>query len=146
SQTRAQLGAEVAWPRSSGEEDKAAQQVRRLLERQLTAEDAVQIALLNNRGLRADFEELKISEADLVEAGRLPNPLFDLRRPSGGGQLDLEEALSFNVLSLLSMPYAVAIERQHVEETQQLVVARVAELAARVRESYFRALAARESA
>jgi len=42
----------------------------------LSAADAVQVALLNNRMLQADFEELGISEADLVRAGRLPNPRF----------------------------------------------------------------------
>src|SRR5262245_50271660 len=47
--------------------------VRTLAARPLTASSAVQIALLNNRGLQAAYNELGISEARMVEAS-LPAP------------------------------------------------------------------------
>src|SRR3984885_8838037 len=100
------LAREIQWPRTPQEQAKVDAQVATLLGHPLTAEDAVQIALLNNRMLQGTFEELGISEADLVQAGRLPNPRFDLRRASAAGQYDVEETLSLNVLSLLTMPYA----------------------------------------
>jgi outer membrane protein TolC len=105
----------------------------------------VQIALLNNRMLQAVFEELGISEAALVQAGRLPNPRFDLRHASAAGQYDVEETLSLNVLSLLTMPYARDIERQRFAQTQNAAVLRVAQLAKDTREAYYAAVAARES-
>jgi outer membrane protein TolC len=142
---RRHLAREVEWPRTSQERAKADAQVAALLQHPLSAEDAVQIALLNNRMLQAAFEELGISEADLVQAGRLPNPRFDLRHAGAAGQYDVEETLSINVLSLLTMPYARDIERQRFAQTQNAAVLRVAQLAKDTREAYYAALAARES-
>ena len=41
----------------------------------LQADDAVQIALLNNRALQSTYWNVGIAEADLVQAGRLQNPV-----------------------------------------------------------------------
>jgi outer membrane protein TolC len=142
---RQRLAANIEWPRTSQERAKADAQVAALLGHPLTAEDAVQIALLNNRTLQGAFEELGISEADLVQAGRLPNPRFDLRHASAAGQYDIEETLSFNVLSLLTMRYAREIQRQRFAQTQRVAVLRVAQLAKDTREAFYAAVAARES-
>jgi outer membrane protein TolC len=142
---RRHVAGEIQWPRTTQERAKADAQVAALLAQPLSAEDAVQIALLNNRMLQGAFEELGISEADLVQAGRLPNPRFDLRRASAAGQYDVEETLTFNVLSLLTMPYARDIEKQRFAQTQQLAVLRVAQLTKDTREAYYAAVAARES-
>src|SRR5271170_7287229 len=143
--TRSHLNQDVEWPRTPEEERKVASRVAELLSRPLTAEDAVQIALLSNHRLQAEFQQLGISEADLVQAGRLPNPRFDLRHASAAGQYDVEETLSFNVLSLLTIPYARGIERQRFAQTQRVTVLRVARLARDTREAYYAAVAARES-
>ena len=139
------LALNPAWPRTAEEKDKVAAQVAGLLRHPLSAADAVQVALLNNRLLQADFEELGISEADLVQAGRLPNPRFDLRHAGAGGQYDIEETLSLNVLALLTMPYARDIEKRRFAQTQTAAVLRIAQLAQDTREAFYRALAARES-
>jgi outer membrane protein TolC len=142
---RQRLASDIEWPRTSQERAKADAQVAALLGHPLTAEDAVQIALLNNRMLQGGFEELGISEADLVQAGRLPNPRFDLRHAGAAGQYDVEETISFNVLSLLTIPYARGIERQRFAQTQRVAILRVAKLAKDTREAYYAAVAARES-
>jgi outer membrane protein TolC len=143
--SRRHLAIEPAWPRTPEEKDKVAAQVAGLLNHPLSAADAVQVALLNNRMLQADFEELGISEADLVQAGRLANPRFDMLHASAGGQYDIEETLSFNVLALLTMPYARDIEKRRFAQTQNAVVLRIAQLAQDTREAFYRAVAARES-
>ena len=142
---RQHLAQDIQWPRTSQERAKADARVAELLGHPLSAEDAVQIALLNNRMLQGAFEELGISEADLVQAGRLPNPRFDLRHASAAGQYDVEETLSINVLSLLTMPYARNIEKQRFAQTQRVAVLRVAQLAKDTREAYYAAVAAREA-
>lgn len=139
---RRHLAVDPAWPRTSDERAKVDAQVAQLLEHPLSAADAVQVALLNNRKLQADFEELGVSEADLVQAGRLPNPRFDLRHAGAGGQYDIEETLSFNLLSLLTMPYARDIEKRRFAQTQNAVVLRIARLAQDTREAYYAAVAA----
>ena len=65
--------------------------------------------------------------------------------PSAGGQYDIEETLSFNVLALLTMPYARDIEKRRFAQTQNAVVLRIAQLAQDTREAFYRAVAARES-
>src|SRR5262245_2083240 len=59
----------------STEEDAATARshVTRLLKRPLTADAAVQIALLNNRGLQAAYNELGISEAKMIAATLPPS-------------------------------------------------------------------------
>jgi outer membrane protein TolC len=142
---RQHLAKDVEWPRTAQEQAKLDTRVAQLLERPLTVDDAVQVALLNNRMLQSAFEELGISEADLVQAGRLPNPRFDLRHATGAGQYDIEETLSFNVLALLTMPSARAIEKRRFAQTQDAAVLTVAQLAKDTREAYYAAVAARES-
>ena len=63
--------------------------VRRLLRRGLTVDTAVQIALLNNRGLQAAYNELAIAEADLVQDSLPPNPTFSITRIAGDGALEI---------------------------------------------------------
>jgi|HubBroStandDraft_5_1064220.scaffolds.fasta_scaffold58541_1 outer membrane protein TolC len=142
---RRHLSKDIQWPRTSQEQAKTDARVAELLGHPVSAEDAVQIALLNNRMLQGAFEELGISEADLVQAGRLPNPRFDLRHAGAAGQYDVEETLSINVLSLLTMPYARGIEKQRFAQAQRVAVLRVAQLAKDTREAYYAAVAAAEA-
>lgn len=142
---QSRLDKNVNWPRTDAEAAKSAAEVTQLLSQPLGADDAVQVALLNNRALRSSFQNLQISEADLVQSGRLPNPRFDFSHASADGQLDIVETLSFNVLSLLTLPYAHDIEKQRFAQTQNAVFLDIAQLAAQTREAYFAAVAARQS-
>jgi outer membrane protein TolC len=144
-QTRARLGQEVRWTRTGEEAAKSGALVAALLTHEISVDDAVQIALLNNRELQASFEGLGISEADLVQSGRLPNPRFTFRHAGAGPQYDIEETLTFNVLSLFTAPYAHDIEKKRFAETQSAVVIEVVRLANETRQAYFAAVAARES-
>jgi outer membrane protein TolC len=143
--TRANLGKEVRWPRAENEQAKVDAQVAASLEHPVSVEDAVQIALLNNRALQASFEQLGISEADLVQSGRLPNPRFTLRHVGAAGQYDIEESLTFNVLSLLIAPYAHEMEKRRFAEVQSAVLVSVVELAGDTRRAFIAAVAARAS-
>src|SRR5262249_20474895 len=53
--------------------------VRALLAKPLTASSAMQIALLNNRGLQAAYNDLGISEAQMIEASLPPSPSLAFR-------------------------------------------------------------------
>ncbi len=61
----------MKWARSDADRAEVAERVASLLGKPLTADDAVQLALLNNRALQAGFHDLGISEAELVRAFRL---------------------------------------------------------------------------
>ena len=96
-----------------------------LLAQPLTVDDAVQVALLNNRGLQATFLELGISEAELVQAGRLPNPGFCIRAQTQGGEVEIERLLLFNLARLLAMPMIGEIEQRRFAQTQAMVTLQV---------------------
>ena len=50
--------AQIAWSQGVELDQEAAERLRSLLQRKLTADDAVQIALLNNRDLQAMYSDL----------------------------------------------------------------------------------------
>jgi outer membrane protein TolC len=143
--TQQRLAKQVAWTRTPEERARVDQQVAELLHHSLMADDAVQIALLNNRALQASFETLGISEADLVQSGRLPNPRFTYRRASAGGLYTIEESVVFNILSLATAPSVHEIEKRRFAQTQSAVLIDVVQLADRTRRAYFTALGARET-
>jgi len=85
----------VTWEPDNEVDAAISDVVRGLLGQQLTADAAVQIALLNNRDLQATFEDLGIARADLVQAGLLRNPMFLAERRFAGqaAELDLMQEL-----------------------------------------------------
>lgn len=135
---------DVIWQKSSNEQKQAADRVAILLSDCIDVDDAVQIALLNNKGLQASFYELGISETDVVQAGRLPNPKFSMLYARDHGDYKIEQALTFNIFSLVTMPKALAIERQNFEKTKQSVALDVLKLAYQTRLAYFNAVAANQ--
>ena len=142
--TKERTGQAVTAQRSP-EDGKAAQdRVLDLLRAPLTADSAVEVALLNNRGLRAKFAELGIAEADLVRAGRLRNPSFSFGRLSGGGNVEIDRAVLFDVLGLLTLPLATEVGQRRFEQAQYQAAYDAVSLAAEVRQAYFDAVADQE--
>ena len=146
---RERLEKELAWARTESDRDTIASRTTDLLAKPLTVDDAVQLALLNNRGLQASFAELSLSEADLVLAGRLPNPHFSMLRASkiegGVREFKIEQALTFNIFSLVTMPLLTGIERRRFEQTQVSVALEMLRLASETRKAYYGAVAAQQS-
>jgi outer membrane protein TolC len=139
------LAKDLQWVRSDADREALSRRVDDLLARPLTADDAVQLALLNNRGLQADFAELGIGEAELVQAGRLPNPGFSFARLRRGDEVELERGIHFNLARLLAMPMIQQVEQRRFAQTQGRVATAVLALAAQTRKAYFQALAAEET-
>lgn len=139
------LGKDVQWPRSAAAQDGIDLRVRELLAQPLTVDDAVQVALLNNRGLQASFQELGITEAEVVLAGRLPNPGFSFGRSSRGDEREIERGLHFNLARLIAMPLTRQMESRRFQQTQGRVAMGVLSLAADTRKAYYTALAAEET-
>ena len=142
---RDRLGQDVSWVRTDAERIAADQRVAELLGTPLSAEAAVQVALLNNRGLQASFDELGIADADRVQAGLLPNPGFTFGRLRQGAGSEIDRSLTFNLSHLLTMPMARDIAGQRLEQTSGAAIISVLSLASQVRKAYYTALAAEES-
>jgi outer membrane protein TolC len=136
------LGQDVRLVRNDDDARALATLIAAKLRTPLTADDAVQIALLNNRGLQSTYWNAGIAEADLVQAGRLKNPSFTFQRTHQGDAVDIERSLTFNLVSLLTAPIATRIEGRRFEQTRLMVANEVLKHAARTRLAYFDAVAA----
>ncbi|HEX2831044.1 MAG TPA: TolC family protein [Burkholderiales bacterium] len=136
--------AEPRWARTDAERGEVRQAVTSLLGQPLTADAAVQIALMNNRGLQATYSDLGIAEADLVQAGRLPNPRFAFERLVRGDELEIGRAFIVNVLSLLTMPARTQIEQRRFAVAKTRVAGEAARVAADTRRAWYSAVAAQE--
>ncbi|HKX95242.1 MAG TPA: TolC family protein [Methylibium sp.] len=143
---RERLGQEVRWARSDAERAAADARVAELLARPLTADAAVQVALLNNRGLQAAFEQLGITEVEAVQATRLPNPGFSIGRFRQGDEVEIERSVHLNLARLLAAPWVAELESRRVAQARRGAVLEVLALAADARKAQVQAVAAEETA
>jgi outer membrane protein TolC len=141
---RERLNKDVTWQRDDGGRDSVRSAVKRFLASPLSADNAVQVALLNNPGLQATYAELGIAEADLVQAGRMTNPHFAYLRTSEGGERKLEWALTFPIIDLLTIPLRTRIESDRFEQVKLAVAGRMLDVATMTRNSWIEAVTAEE--
>jgi cobalt-zinc-cadmium efflux system outer membrane protein len=142
-QTRARLGSSAMVPSSSVEATEAPRHVTALLKRPLTPDTAVQIALLNNRRLRASLEDVGIAYADLVEAATWSNPSLaaSVRFPSGGGGTNHEFGLAADVLNWLLTPLRAKMAASELEKAKRLASHEILTLAADTKSAFYEAQA-----
>ena len=118
-----ELGKDVAAIRNKDDADAARAVVERLLKRPLTADAAVQIALLNNRRLQAAYNELGIAEAAMVGASLPPNPTVSLSRIAGSGELEIERRIIADILALATLPARADIAADRFRQAQLRAIA-----------------------
>lgn len=143
--TQERIGQQGKLLRSDEDHKALAGLLQEQLKQPLTADGAVQIALLNNRGLQATYWSLGIAEADLVQAGRLQNPAFGYKHTQGGGDTSIERTLGFNLVSLITAPLASRIEGRRFEQTKLAVAEQALKVAAETRRAYYEAVAAAQA-
>jgi hypothetical protein len=139
------LGKDLVLARTPADLDTIEQRVAELLAPPLTADNAVQIALLNNRGLQASFQELGMTEAEVVQAGRLSNPAFVFGRKTRGTETELEYFLAFNLARLIALPMINEIEARRFAQVQGAVTLSMLGIAADTRKAWVAAVAAQET-
>lgn len=132
--------------RSGVEDARARTFVRERLAKPLTADDAVQIALLNNPGLQALYGEVGIATANLAQAGRLPNPRFTFSRLAGPASLEIERGVSLEVVSFFTRPLLQTLERGRLTHAQLQAALEAVKVGAEARRAYVSAIAAAELA
>ena len=133
------IGLAVRWNSQSQDDRSVDAAVNTLLAHPLSAEESVQIALLNNRHLQARFEDLGIAQADLVQAGLLKNPVFDVGvrfpdRSPLGTYLDIGVAEDFLDIALL--PARKKLAEVRFEEAKAEIVAEVLAVASDTRDAF----------
>lgn len=139
-------GADIVWIRGDEADQRVASRVRDLLSDELTADEGVQIALLNNRDLQATYEDLGLAQAEVVEAGLLENPVFEVEVlfPEGGDGTAVEMGIMQSFIDLLMIPMRRKIAASAFEEAKLRVTGEVLDLAGEVREAYYEHQAAQQ--
>lgn len=136
----ARSGYETRWMRDDAQCAEIEQAVATRLQTNLTARSCVTIALLNNRGLQVEFEDIGISQAELSEASRLKNPQFEgmWRLPTHGPNVvNAEYALAQEFLDLLTLPARKEIAARNLEATKLRIAHQVLSLAAEVQRAFY---------
>lgn len=138
---------DALWQQSQAARAQAADVVKKLVRQPLTVSSAVRIALLNNRGLQAAFEDIGIAQADVLEAVTLPNPTieFEVQFPATAGALNRYAwVVAQEFVQLLMIPLKKRISEDALEVARLRVAAQVLDLVAAVKKSYFTAQAGQQ--
>jgi cobalt-zinc-cadmium efflux system outer membrane protein len=135
------------WNQGTEADQEVEKAIEEMLKVKLTPEAAVQIALLNNPNLQAVYEELGITQADVVEAGLLENPVLfgQARWPNKSeASTNYEFGITQNFLNILMLPARKKLSAIRFEQVKLHVASEVIRLVAEVRKSYFSALGAQQ--
>jgi len=108
--------------------------------RPLTANSAAQVALLNNAGLRADFKDIGIAQADWVEAGLLKNPElgFGLGFPLIAPEATrVTASFTQSFLDLLTLPSRKKIAAAQLEAVRLRIADKALALVAETKSEFY---------
>lgn len=143
---RLEIGRDAVKLSSAEETRRARERVQALLSEPLSEDTAVQIALLNNRGLQAAYNDLGISEAEYVQASLPPNPAIAVSRTFGtGGFSEFGFQLIGNLLKMATLPRRMEIAKREFEEARYRAVATTLSFSVDARRAYVRAVAAQQN-
>jgi cobalt-zinc-cadmium efflux system outer membrane protein len=138
----------LQWNQETEADREVEKTIEEMLKNELTPEAAVQIALLNNPNLQAIYEDLGITQADVVEAGLLENPVLfgQARFPNKSEEsTNYEFGITQNFLNILIRPARKKLSAIRFEQVKLQVADKVIQLAADVQKSYFSAIGAKQT-
>ncbi|MGE3181403.1 MAG: TolC family protein [Phycisphaerae bacterium] len=102
-----------------GDNEDAAAKTRDLLADGLTADEAVQVAMLNNPRVRAAMLSINVSRADFVQSTLYTNPslFLSLRMPDGSGRSNVEFNLAQSIAELWLVPARTRVAQRDLDRT-----------------------------
>jgi len=142
---RSRIGAEPRLARDDAAARELAQSVQALLGKPLGMDDAVKVAVLANPGLQASYWKVGIAQADLAQAGRLPNPAFDFKHVSNAGDIAIERTFTVGLARLLTLPLASRLEARRFEQVKLDVAREIEQHARDTRIAWVEAVAANQA-
>ncbi len=142
---------ETVWIENADHSRAVSERVRKMVHRKtINAETAVQVALLNNRGLQASYAALGMSAADAWQDTMLENPivsvgLFGLAHPEVSGFRTIESTVAANLVSLATQKQRVDVSDTRFRQAQAVAIGDTLSLAAETRRAWIDAVAAFET-
>lgn len=138
------IGTCVHWNQTCCENSLITNYIQDLLFQPLSVESAMQIALLNNPEVQATFEEIGIAEADLIEAGLLTNPAFEIevRYPHQKKlRTNIEYLITLTFLDIFLIPLRTRLASTELEQAKLRVANEILNLAFEVRKTFYELIA-----
>lgn len=141
------INKETYWNHGCYEDERIANAIQVLLQQELTADVAVQIALLNNPKIQEIFEEIGIAQADLVDAGLFSNPTFDIvfrYPPKKELKTNIEYSITSSLIDLFLIPLRVKVAKAELEQITLRVTNEILDLAFEVEQTFYELQAAQQ--
>lgn len=138
-------GAKSVWVQNSEQARSIAEQTSKLVRNKtLNADKAVEVALLNNKGLQAAYADLGISAAELWQQSLPANPVVSVGLPRIGVARTIETTIVTNVIALATRKRRMEIADIRFRQAQLQATEATLKLAADTRRAWVEAVAAWE--
>ncbi len=145
-------GKQTVWVQNQEQAKHVSAQVQALLKsrKTISADTAVQIALLNNKGLQATYADLGDAAADVWQTALLPNPVISvglngIGTPGLEAFKSIEGAIASSLLALATQPQRQAVAETRFQKAELNAALQTLTLAAETRRAWINAVAAWET-
>lgn len=115
-----------------------------LLEQPLDLSSVATLAIINNPGLQRRFAELRITEAEIVAATRLPNPRLTVARLAQGHSTETDRGIGIDLMGLLTLPVRGPLGKQRYEAARLEMTQALLGLVYQTRLAFVEAVASRQ--
>jgi len=150
--TKSSIGKQSVFAQSQGEIEAVRKQVHAMVYRKtISAETAVQVALLNNKGLQAKYANVGLSAADAWQQSMPENPvvsfgILGIGAAELGAYRAIEGMIATNILDAKTRKQRVALADVNFRTAQLSAVSETLTLANATRQAWIKAVAAFETA
>jgi outer membrane protein TolC len=139
-------GKKAVWLQSREEARAVSERVKSLVQKKTIGSDvAVQVALLNNKGLQAAYAEIGLSATDVWQESILVNPTISVGMIGVDPVRTIEGAVVSNILALATRERRVAVADARFRQAQLRAAEETLRLAADTRRAWINAVFAWES-
>lgn len=143
--TTAVTGKQAVWIQSAEQARATSERAKSLVHKKTIGPDtAVQVALLNNKGLQAAYAEIGLSAADVWQETMLVNPKLSVGVMGISAGRTIEAAVVNNILALATRPQRVALADTRFRQAQLRAAEQTLRLAADTRRAWINTVAAWE--
>lgn len=144
--TSGAVGKQAVWAQSQAETRVMADRTRAFVYKKTIGPDtAVQVALLNNRGLQAAYAEVGLSAADVWQETMPINPTASIGFSSIGVGRVIDSAITSNILALMTKSKRVGVADARFRQAQLKAAEETLRVAAETRRAWINAVSAWET-
>jgi len=150
SKTREATNKQTVWVQNQQEAEALSKRVHGLVHRRtISVNTAVQVALLNNKGLQASYADLGMSAAEAWQQTMLENPkisigILGIAHPELGAFRAIEGMLASNILALATRDKRIAIADTRFRQAQFKAALATLTIASETRKAWINAVSAFE--